>query len=139
MTNVSGKDAQIISCEINKLLSKGVITKASHSVGEFISTIFTRPKNEGSHRLILNLKKLNEYIVYHHFKMDSLQSAVQLMKPNCWMAVLDLKDAYYSVPIATEDRKYLRFEHGVNLMNLYVFQMDFPVRLEFLQGSLNLL
>lgn len=25
------------------------------------------------------------------------------------MAVLDLKDAYYSVPIATEDRQYLRF------------------------------
>ena len=47
--------------------------------------------------------------------MDSLQSAVQLMKPNCWMAVLDLKDAYYSVPIATEDRKYLRFEHGGQL------------------------
>ena len=47
--------------------------------------------------------------------MDSLQSAVQLMKPNCWMAVLDLKDAYYSIPIATEDRKYLRFEHGGQL------------------------
>ena len=26
-------------------------------------------------------------------------------------AVLDLKDAYYSVPIRTENRKYLRFEH----------------------------
>ena len=115
MTNVSSKEAQINSCEINKLLSKGVIAKASHSVGELISTIFTRPKKDGSHRLILNLKKLNEYIVYHHFKMDSLQSAVQLMKPNCWMAVLDLKDAYYSVPIATEDRKYLRFEHGGQL------------------------
>ena len=43
--------------------------------------------------------------------MDSLPHALQLMKPNCWMAVLDLKDAYYSVPIRTEDRKYLRFEH----------------------------
>ena len=115
VTNVSSKEAQIISCEINKLLSKGVITKASHSVGEFISTIFTRPQKDGSHRLILNLRKLNEYIVYHHFKMDSLQSAVQLMKPNCWMAVLDLKDAYYSVPIATKDRKYLRFMHGGQL------------------------
>lgn len=47
--------------------------------------------------------------------MDSLQSAIQLMKANCWMAVLDLKDAYYSVPIATEDRKCLRFEYGGQL------------------------
>ena len=68
-------------------------------------------KRAGSHRLILNLKKLNEHIVYHHFKMDSLQSAVQLMKPHCWMAVLDLKDAYYSGTIRTDHRMYLRFEH----------------------------
>ena len=47
--------------------------------------------------------------------MDSLQSAVQLMKSHCWMAVLDLKDAYYSVPIRTEHRKYLRFEHDGQL------------------------
>ena len=31
--------------------------------------------------------------------MESLQSAVQLLKKDYWMAVLDLKDAYYSVPI----------------------------------------
>ena len=115
MTYFSSKEAQIISTEVNKLLAKRVITKASHSAGEFVSTVFTRPKKDGSHCLILNLKKLNGYIVYHHFEMDSLQSAVQLMKPNCWMAVLDLRDAYYSVPIATEDRKYLRFGHGGQL------------------------
>ena len=68
-------------------------------------------KRAESHRLILNLKKLNKHIVYHHFKMDSLQSAVQLMKPHCWMAVLDLKDAYYSGTIRTDHRMYLRFEH----------------------------
>ena len=115
VTNLSAKEAQIASVEVQKLLDKGVITKATHDVDEFISTIFTRPKRDGSHRLILNLKKLNEHIVYHHFKMDSLQSAVQLMKPHCWMAVLDLKDAYYSVPIRKDHRKYLRFEHDGQL------------------------
>ena len=110
MPNLSAKEAQIASAE-----AKGVITKATHDVDEFISTIFTRPKRDGSHRLILNLRKLKDHIVYHHFKMESLQSAVQLMKPLCWMAVLDLKDAYYSVPIRTEYRKYLRFEHDGQL------------------------
>ena len=47
--------------------------------------------------------------------MDSLQSAVQLMKPHFWMAVLDLKDAYFSVAIRTDHRKYLRFEHDGQL------------------------
>ena len=42
--------------------------------------------------------------------MESIHSATQLMKQNCWMAVLDLRDAYYSVPIAQEHRIYLPFQ-----------------------------
>ena len=41
--------------------------------------------------------------------MDTLQSAIRLMTPNCYMASVDLRDAYYSVPIHNEDQKYLRF------------------------------
>ena len=32
------------------------------------------------------------------------------MKPNCFMASIDLKDAYYSVPIAQVYQKYLKFQ-----------------------------
>ena len=32
-----------------------------------------------------------------------------MMKKDCWMASVDLKDAYYSVPVAQEERKFLRF------------------------------
>ena len=131
---LSSKETDIATTEIQKLLTKGVIRKAAHVPDEFISTIFTRPKKDGSHRLILNLKKLNEHIQYRHFKMDSLHSAIQLMKPNCWMAVLDLhvKDAYYSVPIRTEDRKYLRLSTKANFMNLFAFLMASLVHPEFL-------
>ena len=49
----------IIANEIKKLLEKGVVIKeATHSTNEYISTVFTRPKKDGSHRLILNLKVL---------------------------------------------------------------------------------
>ncbi len=41
--------------------------------------------------------------------MDSIQTIVQLVTPNCFMASLDLKDAYYSLPIRAGDRKFLRF------------------------------
>lgn len=60
--------------------------------------------------MILNLKQLNEFVSYYHFKMDTIQTALKLMRPGCFMASVDLKDAYYSVPIALEDRKYLKFE-----------------------------
>ena len=103
-------DDLIIAGEINKLLEKGVINKATHCDSEFITTVFTRPKKDGSHRLILNLKNLNEYITYHHFKMESLQSAVQLLKKDYWLAVLVLKDVHYSVPMNLQHRKFLIFE-----------------------------
>lgn len=48
--------------------------------GEYTSTIFIRPNKDDTIRLILNLKNLNEYVGYHHFKMDTLQSAIRLMK-----------------------------------------------------------
>ena len=106
------EEFQIINTEVNKLLHKGVIVKTNHSEGEFISDIFCRPKKDGSHRLILNLKRLNHYVEYHHFKMETFQNVLQLIKPHCWMAVIDLRDAYYSVPICTKERKYLRFQHN---------------------------
>ena len=46
---------------------------------------------------------------YHHFKMDTLQTAIKLMRPGCYMTSIDLKDAYYSILIAPEHRKYLKF------------------------------
>ena len=38
--------------------------------------------------------------------MDTLQPAIRLMTPNCYVASVDLRDAYYSVPIHNEDQKY---------------------------------
>ena len=107
--NFTQQEQEVIDMEIDKLLIKGVISETTHCPGEYISTIFVRPKKDGGHRLILNLKNLNEHVEYHHFKMDTLQSAIRLMTPNCYMASVDLRDAYYSVPIHNEDKKYLRF------------------------------
>lgn len=100
----------IIDGEITKLLYKGVIQECSHSEGEFLSPIFLRlKKNKIDYRMILNLKDLNKSIVYKHFKMESLKSVLDLMTPGCFMASADIKDAYYTVPVAKEHQKYLRF------------------------------
>ena len=98
-----------IDTEIARLYAKRVVVESLHTSGEYISPIFVRGKKDGSHRLILNLKSLNQSITYRHFKMDTLQSAINLMTPNCFMASLDWKDAYYSVPVSPEFQKYLKF------------------------------
>ena len=99
----------IVEEEIYKLLEKGVIKVSSPEPGEFISSIFLRPKPDGSHRVILNLKQFNEFVEYYHFKMDTLEKAIKMMKPVCFMASIDLKDAYYTVPVHPSHQKYLKF------------------------------
>ncbi len=88
------KENGIIAEEIQQLLAKEIIVASKHEPDEFISPVCLRPKPDGLHRLILNLKKLYENVVYRHFKMDSILIAIDLMKPNCYMASIDLKDAY---------------------------------------------
>ena len=101
------RDAKISDYEIKPLLKKGVIEDAQPSQHQVISSIFRRKKKNGSYRIILNLKRLNESIEYKHFKMESLSFAVQLMRKICYMASIDLTHAYNSVPVAPEHRKYL--------------------------------
>ena len=87
-----------IDSEINGLINKQVIRECNHTHAEFLSLIFSVPK-DGKVRLILNLKNLDQHIPYEHFKMDNYLSALELVTQECWMASLDLKDAYYSVKI----------------------------------------
>ena len=59
--------------------------------------------------MILNLKRLNKFVDYKHFKMESLQNVLELIRPGIYMASIDLKDAFYSVPIHKNHQAYLAF------------------------------
>ena len=47
--------------------------------------------------------------------MDTLETAINMMKPGVFMASIDLKDAYYSVPIRIAYQKYLKFAFNIKL------------------------
>ena len=96
------KENDITSQEINKLLKKKVIVQTIAEKGDFFSSVFLRVKKGESYRMILNLKKLNKYIDSKHFKMESLQNVLHMVKSGVWMASVDLKDAYDAVLIHEE-------------------------------------
>ena len=103
-------EGRVIDLEFSKPLKNQVIVETSHSPGEYLSTVFVHPKKDGSFGMILNLKKLNEWVEYHHFKMDTFQTVLKVIRPMCYMASVDLRHAYYTVPIANEFQHLLRFE-----------------------------
>uniref|UniRef100_A0A7M5XJK9 Reverse transcriptase domain-containing protein n=1 Tax=Clytia hemisphaerica TaxID=252671 RepID=A0A7M5XJK9_9CNID len=46
---------------------------------------------------------------YIHFKMDTIEKFLRLIKKDMYMSKIDLKDAYYSVKINDEHQKFLKF------------------------------
>ena len=107
---------KLISQEISNMLEKGAIVRTSYSRGQVLSNIFLREKKEkGEFRPIINLKGVNEHIPYQKFKMESIKNLRSLLKEGDFMVKIDLKDAYYSIPLNTNSRKFVRFEWQGNL------------------------
>ena len=77
---------------------------------DFICTILTKEKKNGTFETTLNLKYLDEFVEYKHFKMESLEDAYKIIKEDGWMASVDLKDAFFTIPVHILHQKYFRFE-----------------------------
>ena len=69
--------------------------------------MFIIPKIDGGWRPIINLKWLNRtFLDAPHFRMDTVKDAAALLRPDDWAATIDLKDAYFHIPV---NRRFLRF------------------------------
>lgn len=112
---MSKTEVDFISAEINEMLNIGAIQLSQEESDQFISNVFTVPKPDGKRRFVINLKALYEFVDSPHFKMEDIRCASSLLSRNCFMCVIDLKDAYYAIPIHKKHQKYLKFRWNGNL------------------------
>ena len=70
---------------------------------------------KGYQRPLINLKHLNQFIPYQHFKMEDLLRFKKVLLKGNYMHKLDLQDAYFLVPLNKKSRKYVRFLWSNNL------------------------
>ena len=110
-THVDVQKLPILLQEVKKLLEKNAIEPVPlHDMHRgFYSTFFLVPKKSGDLRPVINLRPFNRYLRKQHFKMDSLNSVLNLVQPGDWAISLDLKDAYMHLPIYSSHKRYLRF------------------------------
>lgn len=106
---MSKREQEICNGEIARLRTKGALEIVSDCEDQFLFSFFVIEKPSGGWRFILNLKRLNEFIIAPHFKLEDWKTVIRLLSPGDFLATIDLEDAYLLLPIHPDDRRYLRF------------------------------
>ena len=73
------------------------------------SPYFLVPKKNGGMRPILDLRVLNESVAKRPFRMLTIKRLLTCVQRNDFGISIDLKDAYFHVPIKPKHRRFLRF------------------------------
>ena len=82
------------------MLMKGAIIVFDPKKDKFLSSLFLAKKKDGGNRPVDNLKDLNSNIPYQHFKMEGLFLLKERLLPGGKMCKIDLKDAYFAIPLS---------------------------------------
>lgn len=103
--------ADILRREIGTLLEKGAIVPVEKTTqeGGFYSIYFLVPKKDGGLRPVLDLRALNRHLKVLRFHMLRTTDVIQGVRQDDWFTTIDLKDAYFHVPIAGPHQQFLRF------------------------------
>ncbi|MCS5643736.1 MAG: reverse transcriptase domain-containing protein, partial [Dehalococcoidia bacterium] len=75
----------------------------------FYSRLFVVPKKDNKWRPIIDLSPLNKQVCCDCFKMETPASVLKAVVRGQWMTSVDLKDAYFQIPMHPKSRKFLRF------------------------------
>ena len=100
----------IVQKEAEEMLRKEAIFQVQNNPKQFLSSIFVVSKKSTSFRHIINLKKLNSCVEYNYVKMVGIIILNDLLKKGYYLCKLELKDAYCSVSLHRDSRKYVTFQ-----------------------------
>ena len=109
---VSPLHQQYLSAEVAALLEKEAIERVIDNPRLCLSPIFVIPKRSGKLRMILNMKAINAFIPPEHFRMETLASILPSLETPDLAVSIDLRDAYFHVPIHPASRDLLGFQFG---------------------------
>ena len=105
------KDQTLATC-IQSLLSKNAIERVEHLKSlRFYSRLFLVPKPHQRWRPVIDLSRLNTFLLIEKFKMETPESIRTSLIPGEWVTSIDLSDTYLHIRIHPNSRKYLRFCH----------------------------
>ena len=110
-------DAEVLQRGIDKLILAGHVSVIEPEDANCVTSFFLvqkkpDPENpQGSSRPSTNLKPVNCFIHLTYFSLPTLRQILPYLKKGYYDCKLDLKPAYFHMPIAKRDAPWLAFRH----------------------------
>ncbi|CAG9132973.1 unnamed protein product [Plutella xylostella] len=107
--------------EMSQLISqmkKENVLQPVPSSPSFLSTMFLRPKPDGSLRPIFNLKNLNKFVCTPQFRLVNMHKVPEFLQKQDWMGKIDISQAYFHVAIVKSKRCFLRLIYRNELLEM---------------------
>ena len=103
---------KFISESVAMLLRRGVIREWDPSWGKpkVVSPLKVVPKKGNKYRLILDLSKLNKFLIFPRFKYDSIAMVAEVFDLDDWLFAFDMKDGYWHCDLHSDMWEYMCFE-----------------------------
>ena len=110
-------DYVVLRQEVDKLVLAGHVSEIESEEAKCSTSIFLVDKKpdpetpEGSSRPCTNLKPVNRFIHVTYFTLPTLREILPYLKKGYYACKLDLKSAYFHMPIAERDASWLCFRY----------------------------
>jgi hypothetical protein len=96
---------------VEDLLKMEVIEPVSPSSDQFVSQLFLVTNKDLSRRAILNVKQINQkFLPKQHFKMETLQLILPLIRKGDWFGSWDLRKGYFNIAVHPDFQRFFCFD-----------------------------
>jgi hypothetical protein len=102
----SDGDVQIATGLLREYKALGAVEVVLASETRLVANWSLAPKGSGGHRLIVDLRPLNEYLLPKHFTASGIRELLPSLRRGQWAARLDLSNAYLHVRLSAHLAKY---------------------------------
>ena len=106
LRRTSPEAQKIIDSQISEWLMDGIVSRSDSPYSSCLQVV---PKKSGKHRMCVDYRNLNAICVLESYPIPHLLSMMDNLFGSKVFSVLDLKSAYFNVPIREQDRPKTAF------------------------------
>lgn len=99
-------EKEVVDKQIQQWLSDGIISRSS---SEYASPILLTKKKDGSLRLCVDYRWLNQKIIKERVPFPNMEEQLDKLEKGKYFSTLDLENGFFHVPVEKSSRKYTAF------------------------------